>query len=129
MHRYSPLPDSMETLNELAELGLELELLTALPNDTIKTALEVLEKHGHKPHAATTCSAEQKVAYCLANGIDLLVDDAPITLEHAHTAGLPVTALRWGYNSATLDRLAIPHASNWTDLRIVIHQLLGLESE
>lgn len=125
MRHFQPFPGSIAALNRLEELNVELELLTARPDDALAAVVDILTANGHKPHAVTSKSGHDKVQYCLDNNVDALVDDAPHTIEAAHAAGLPIASLRWGHNSAVLDRLGIPYASDWHGLEFIVLQMLG----
>jgi hypothetical protein len=124
---HSPFPGSTETLVDLQERGVHESLITAREKHGLDAAVRILSDHGYKPEVAVTRSGIAKVEYCLANDIDLLLEDEPDTLLAAHEAGLRTASLRYPYNAAVIDRFSLAHAPDWFRLRPIIYRFLGLK--
>lgn len=121
MEPYGLFPGAAEGLATLSGEGYRIVVMTHRPGVNITHVARHLDAHGARVHEIQCGPAFDKIAASFAAGAHILVDDKPSTLMAAHEAGLPVTTLRWPYNSQVLDERGIPHAGGWdTDLLDVI---------
>jgi hypothetical protein len=75
------------------------------------------------------CPASEKVGRCLNEGIELLVDDRPDTIESVVAAGLPVAAISYRYNQLVRARHGVPHAADWLGLEPLLRGVLVLDAK
>ncbi|WP_217924634.1 hypothetical protein [Miltoncostaea oceani] len=112
-------------LAELEAAGYHIVVMTARPDDVIDHVCEFLAEFRAPVHEVR-CGFYDKIAECVKEGIDVLVDDKPETIEQAHAGGIRVLTLRWPYNAEVIDRLGIEHTETWTpDFTERLKTLLG----
>lgn len=79
------------------------------------------------PFAALHCR-EQKVAACLEERVDLLIDDSPPVLEDALAAGLRVATILHPWNRDFCEEELVLCAEDWPALAARLSDLLGTQA-
>ncbi len=96
--------------------GHEIHVMTARPDECEADTRRFLSDQG-VPFDSLRCTlVMDKAALCVQEGIGVIVDDQPQTIEDAHAAGLQVLTLAHEYNREVRERLGVPGAGSWAQL-------------
>lgn len=115
-------PGSQPALQALRELGLEPVILTHNSAAAIEAIRSYLDELG-LGLAVISASPEEKIAWCLAEGAALLVDDAPATILLAVSAGIIPLSPRYLYNAEAIDAAGSRFSTDgWTGLLAHVRQ-------
>lgn len=127
MRRFGLFPGVSETFAALADRGVRVIVVTDRSRQLADDAARFLVQAGLRSplHALSPAG---RISFCLEQGIRVIVDDRPGTLEAAHEAGLTAIALRYPYNGTVVDRLGVPNATAWPELSAVIFAALQVAS-
>ena len=126
MRRFGLFTGVRETFAALEEGGVRVVVVTNRSRRLADDAARFLTQAGLRC-SVCALSPSERISFCLEQGIRVIVDDRPQTLESAHDAGLTAIALRYPYNGSVVDRLRLPHATEWSELSTVIFAALRIE--
>jgi hypothetical protein len=102
-----------EAFAQLQEHGVKLTVLTHRPAWSITAARKALAELGLVDVRVVGCRSDRKVAYCIEHGIDVLVDDHPLTQVEAVAAGIKVYSFRYEYNRGAK---GVRFVKSWSEL-------------
>jgi hypothetical protein len=119
---YEDFPPAME---DLKAWGIEPLVQTHRPAADVAAVRRVLEEEGLGWLSVTQATPEEKIAFCLREGISVIVDDHPQTIIDAHQAGLTVLSLRFPYNAAVIEQLGVTNAPDWEALKTLLRDTLA----
>ena len=117
-----PYPDAVETVRAWHAAGHFIHITSHRTTTAHEVTTRWLERIG-LPFDELYCSMD-KISRCLAIGIDVLIDDAPATLERAHAAGIVPATLRHPWNAAVCRRAGFLCADDWAQLREALAPVL-----
>ena len=106
-----PYPGAVETIQRWHEQGHFIHITSHRDRDAHPHTSEWLTKIG-LPHDDLYCS-DDKIARCVEIGIDVLIDDAPSTLERARELGIVAATLEHPWNR---DIPGVIIAKDWAGL-------------
>jgi FMN phosphatase YigB (HAD superfamily) len=121
-----PYPGVVSALRLWYDRGCELHLVSDRDRDRYAPTAAWLAKH-KVPVSHLVCEPGiDKIRYAIEHGIDIIIDDRPLTLIAAREAGMMAATIRHPFNA---DLLAQDHsiiaADDWYTLRMLIEQHLG----
>jgi len=109
------------SLRTWAGRGVQIHIVSHRDPNTTRTTRSWLRDHELPYHKTIFAFDVDKVAYCLANDISLLIDDKAATLEAAVAAGLQAATIIHPWNSVTLrEHPEIIRGVDWYELRIAL---------
>jgi uncharacterized protein len=109
-----PYPGAVETIQRWHDEGHFIHITSHRAADAHPHTSEWLDQIG-LPHDELYCS-DDKIARCLEIGIDVLIDDAPETLEGALDAGIAVATLLHPWNRELCETEDVICGSDWPEL-------------
>jgi hypothetical protein len=109
-------PGAVQTAVALREHGIRIHVVTHRPEACEPDTRRYLEAIGLPFDVLVVHPTIDKVAYCVENGIEVLVDDHPKLISDASAAGLSVCALRFPYNLDALAGAGLSGAESWSQL-------------
>lgn len=121
--------DFAPAILSLRRRGVEPLVRTHRSEARTEDVRRILADYGLGWLSVERMSPKDKVDYCLAEGIGVLVDDFPETIAEAHKAGISVLSLRFPYNRQVLEELEVVNASSWRELEQLLHDTLTLHEE
>lgn len=119
----TPLPGASQTISLLKRNGLEINLITARGEKYSEITNEWLNKHGVK--FDKLIMTKEKVAACLENSIDLMVEDEPANCESI-AQHIPVLCMSYKYNESLAGIDNITRVSNWAE---IYNEIMHLKKE
>jgi hypothetical protein len=118
-----PYPGAVEAVRRWHEAGHFIHI-TSHRRDECHPATERWLHDIGLPFDELYCSFD-KVARCREIGIDLLIDDSPVNIEHAIEAGIAVATLRHPWNADVCEVEDVIHADDWPQLERALEPLLS----
>jgi hypothetical protein len=88
-----------EALQALHARGVEIHVVTDRPTELMAGTEQFLVDHQIPFDTITRVSGRDKAQWCLDNGVHVMIDDHPDTLQSAIDAGLEALSLTHLYNS------------------------------
>jgi hypothetical protein len=116
MRAVGAFPGAVETARALVEHGVRIYVVTHRPEALYEATAAYLAEIDLPYYELAVHPKVDKVAYCMARGIGIAVDDHPDFIPAAHEAGLHVEALRFNYNVDELASIGSEGAEDWTVL-------------
>lgn len=108
-------PGAREGLERLRGAGMEIHIVTRRGPASIVSTEVALRELGLVFEGYAAAPDLDKTAWCLGNGVRLMVDDKPSTIEEGLAAGLSVFTLGWSYNAHLADQ-GLLRAADWSEL-------------
>jgi uncharacterized HAD superfamily protein len=118
-----PYPEAVATLNAWHDEGHSIHVMTHRSGDAHAATQEWLDSIGLR-YDELYCS-QDKVAYAIEIGIDLLIDDKPADLIRAVDAGMTAATLQHPWNAEICAEEDIVCAPDWPALRRKLEDELG----
>jgi hypothetical protein len=118
-------PDFVPAMLSLRSQGVSPLVRTHRSEAQTDAVRRILADYGLDWLSVERMSPKEKVAYCLAEDIRVLVDDFPETIAEAHQAGISVLSLRFPYNQQVIDDLEVVNAASWRELERLVHETLA----
>jgi FMN phosphatase YigB (HAD superfamily) len=116
MQRFAPFEGAIAVLASLRERGIAICVVSDRPMRR-RDDLQAYFKHWTIPVDEIVCEPGiDKVSWCRARGVEVLVDDHPDTLMQAHKAGLTALGLHFPYNEEVFRQCGLPAAASWAEL-------------
>jgi uncharacterized protein len=109
-----PYPGAVETVNAWHDAGHFIHITSHRAAGCHPATQRWLEQIGLRADDLH-CSAD-KVSRCRELGIDLLIDDSPINLQHGLEAGMRVATLRHPWNEEVCDTEDVVCGRDWPEL-------------
>jgi beta-phosphoglucomutase-like phosphatase (HAD superfamily) len=110
-----PYPGAVETVRAWHDQGHWIHVTSHRAASCAPATARWLEQVGI-PFDDLHCSFD-KVTRCIELGIDVLVDDSPVNLEHARAAGILGAAIIHPWNAGFEGRDGVILARDWHELR------------
>lgn len=112
--------DFVPAIESLRAQGVEPIVMTHRSAEGFRDACRILQEAGLDWLEVHRASPEEKIAFCLAEGVQVIVDDHPGTIAAAHAAGLQPMTLRFPYNDAVIAEHGVINAESWTELEALL---------
>jgi uncharacterized protein len=109
-----PYPGAVETVRAWHESGHFIHVTSHRAASCHDVTERWLRQIG-LPHDELYCSHD-KIARCREIGIDVLIDDSPVTLEQALEAGITVATLLHPWNRELCETEDVICGADWTEL-------------
>jgi uncharacterized protein len=117
-----PYPGAAETVRRWHEAGHFIHLTSHRAPEACAATAQWLDRAGI-PYDDLHCSYD-KVARCVELGIDVLIDDAPATLERAREHGIAGATIRHPWNAELCERAGYVCGADWPELAAALEPLL-----
>jgi hypothetical protein len=117
-----PYPHAVEIVNRWYDSGHSIHITSQRAERSLTATRRWLNDVGLRHHELS-CDYD-KVGRCRQIGIDLLIDDSPITLLRALDAGILAATLRHPWNEHMCDAPHVISASDWRELARVLEPVL-----
>ena len=118
-----PYPGAVETVRDWHGRGHWLHVTSHRAGPTRAATERWLERIG-MPYDDLHCSYD-KVTRCVELGIDVLIDDSPVNLEHALEAGIAAATIVHPWNARLVESGRAIGGRDWYELRDRLAPLLG----
>jgi uncharacterized HAD superfamily protein len=118
-----PYPGAVETINDWHARGHFIHVTSHRVLSSQEATRQWLERIGL--HYDELYVSDDKLSRCLEIGIELLIDDAPDTLEQALDAGLRVATLLHPWNQELCETEDVIHGEDWPTLAQRLEPLLA----
>jgi hypothetical protein len=112
--------DFAPAMESLRAQDVEPILMTDRPTEAIRDVRRILDDYGLSWLSVQKATPEQKISFCLEQGLRVIVDDHPETIEAAQSAGLRALSLRFPYNRDMIERLGVVNAPDWSTLEVLL---------
>jgi phosphoglycolate phosphatase-like HAD superfamily hydrolase len=103
-------------LQRMHAAGVKIHVLTDRPDDRMEGTARFLNEYNIPFDSIHRVSGRDKAAWCVENGVHVMIDDHPETIEQAHAAGLTVLSLAQLYNAEVAAELGLELAGSWDEL-------------
>jgi hypothetical protein len=117
-----PYPHAVGTVNAWCDAGHRIHVMSHRAERSVTATRRWLHDVGLCHH--DLYCGDDKVAYCRAIGIGLLIDDSPDNLLRAQDAGILVATLRHPWNQEACEARQIICAADWQELARTLEPLL-----
>ena len=118
-----PYPGAVEAVTAWHEAGHFIHVTSHRTTDAHDATARWLDRIG-LPYDELYCSFD-KVARCIEIGIDVLIDDSPVTLLKASEAGITTATIEHPWNRDVCEEEDIVSAPDWPTLARRLEPLLG----
>ncbi len=118
-----PYPGAVETVNAWHGAGHFIHITSHRSTDAHDPTIEWLDAIGLR-YDELYCSYD-KITRCSEIGIDVLVDDSPVNLEHALDAGMVGATLVHPWNREVVAARDIVGALDWHGLDVALRPVLA----
>jgi FMN phosphatase YigB (HAD superfamily) len=118
-----PYPHAVETVRAWHEEGHWIHVTSHRAGATRAATERWLTRIG-MPFDDLHCSYD-KVTRCVELGIEVLVDDSPVNLEHAREQGIVGATIVHPWNAALVEREGAIGARDWRELRVRLEPVLA----
>ncbi|MCW3063521.1 MAG: hypothetical protein JWN32_693 [Solirubrobacterales bacterium] len=118
-----PFPGAVETIRAWHDAGHEIHVVSHRHAGAGEATERWLEKIG-LPYDGLDCS-EDKVAYSVKAGVELLIDDSPVNLSRALAAGIAGATLAHPWNRDVCEEEGLVCAGDWPALARALAPLLA----
>ena len=107
---------AVEAVHALRDHGVRVHVVTDRPAHVFDDTRRYLLDHDLPFDELVVVPKVDKLAYCTEQQIGVVVDDHPELIRRAHRAGLDVCALRYPYNTPSLDACGLTGARDWREM-------------
>src|SRR3954453_23071362 len=118
-----PYDGAVEAIGRWHEAGHFIHITSHRPVEAHAATARWLEDIA-LPHDELYCSFD-KVGRCREIGIDLLIDDSPVNLQHALEAGIRAATLLHPWNRELCETEDVVCAEDWPALELALRPVLG----
>jgi uncharacterized HAD superfamily protein len=118
-----PYPGAVETVADWHERGHWIHVTSHRAGPTRAATIRWLERIG-MPYDDLHCSYD-KVSRCVELGIDVLIDDSPVNLEHALAQGIAAATIVHPWNEELVRSGRAVGGRDWPELRKRLEPLLA----
>jgi uncharacterized protein len=119
-----PYPGAVEAVGEWHGRGHWIHVTSHRAGPTRAATARWLERIG-MPYDDLHCSYD-KVTRCVELGIDVLIDDSPVNLEHALEAGMTAATIVHPWNAELVRSGRALGARDWPGLRAALEPILAV---
>ena len=109
-----PYPGAVEAIARWKQVGHFIHITSHRSTDAHGATTRWLEREG-VPFDELYCSWD-KIARCREIGIDLLIDDSPVTLQRAIDAGIRAATILHPWNRELVEEEDVVAAGDWPSL-------------
>ena len=114
IERAEPYPGAIDTIRRWKEAGHFIHITSHRAVDAHGATEQWLDRVG-VPYDELYCSYD-KISRCREIGIDLLIDDSPVNLQHAIDAGIRAATLLHPWNREIVEEEDVIAADDWPGL-------------
>ena len=118
-----PYPGAVEAVNDWHAAGHFIHITSHRATDAHDHTIQWLDALGLR-YDELYCSYD-KITRCREIGIDLLVDDSPVNLEHALDAGIAAATIVHPWNRQVVAERDVVGADDWPALAAALAPLLA----
>jgi hypothetical protein len=117
-----PYPGAVDAVARWRRLGHGIHVMSHRPQGATPATARWLAERGLLCDELTCC--EDKIACCLATGVDLLIDDSPVNLQRAIDRDIRVATILHPWNRDFCEEEAVVCARDWPSLAARLQPLL-----
>jgi uncharacterized HAD superfamily protein len=117
-----PYDGAVDAVRRWHEAGHFIHVTSHRSTDSYEATARWLDEIG-LPHDELYCSFD-KIGRCREIGIDLLVDDSPVNLQHALDAGIRAATILHPWNRDLCETEDVICAEDWPSLEVELEPLL-----
>ncbi len=118
--RHGLYPGAAAAVARLRAAGAHVTICTRRAREASASSAEALASLGVSWDGWEARPDVDKVDFCQARGIGIVIDDKPATLTAAAGAGLHALSLRWAYNQHLAQFPGVQLAGGWDELERLV---------